>query len=183
MSDESSSIRARNPFLEALGRVTMAGAQLDSSLHHLVSALTHEPTLIFHLHDAGTDKLIQLCELALTVYPFEEGDIVEIKACLKRADKLRIRRNDIVHSLYMQEESGEGLEAMKPIKRSIGFHVTPITPEAMEAVADEIEVLRHDLFVVGWNARASEREGNQRIPSRQPGQKVNGVVASRLGSP
>lgn len=176
MNEESSSVRARDPFLEALGRVTMAGAQLDASLHHLVVALTHEPTLSFHSHDMGTDKLIQICDLALTVYPFTDDDKAEVKACLKRADKLRIRRNNLVHSLYMQAESGEGMEAMKPIKKSVGYDVTAITPQEMEALAGEIAVLQNDLFAAGWNARADERPHMTRIPKRQPGQAVNGYV-------
>ncbi|MFJ9483588.1 hypothetical protein ACIRRI_53385 [Streptomyces mirabilis] len=40
--------RERNPFLEAVRRVTLTGAELDISLKGLLGAIAFEPTLIMH---------------------------------------------------------------------------------------------------------------------------------------
>ncbi|MFF1604204.1 hypothetical protein ACFVYV_43465 [Streptomyces mirabilis] len=165
----------RNPFLEAVGRVTVAGAQLDASLHHLLGAIAHEPTLIMYANAASTDQLLQFCRLALTVGTIEPEDVTEIEACLKRADSLRIRRNTVVHSIYMTAESGEGFDAMKPVRKSLGYSVTPITVEEMETLADEVAVLRSDMFTAGWNATAAKLPGMGRVGPRAPGDTVYGV--------
>ncbi|GED89341.1 hypothetical protein TNCT6_64260 [Streptomyces sp. 6-11-2] len=91
-------------------------------------------------------------------------DATEIEACLKGADNIRIRRNAIVHSIYMKAESGEGMEALKPVRKSLGYNAKPITVEEMEALADEVTVLRSDLFRVGWNAGAGKQPGMGLIP-------------------
>ncbi|MEU0104179.1 hypothetical protein ABZ313_02265 [Streptomyces sp. NPDC006251] len=61
----------RNPFLEAVGSVTVAGAHLNSALHNLLAQLTFEPTLLVLANAEGTDRLIELCELALGVYDID----------------------------------------------------------------------------------------------------------------
>ncbi|MEU0583624.1 hypothetical protein [Streptomyces sp. NPDC006132] len=58
----------RNPFLEAVGSVTVAGAHRDSALHNLLAHLTFEPTLLVPANAEGTARLIELCDLALGVY-------------------------------------------------------------------------------------------------------------------
>ena len=55
--------RERNPFFEAVGRVTVAGAELDFSLKGLLGAIAHEPTLIMYANSQSTSKLIELCNL------------------------------------------------------------------------------------------------------------------------
>ncbi|MFD4968927.1 hypothetical protein [Streptomyces sp. NPDC058424] len=167
----------RNPFLEAVGRVTIAGTELDASLHHLLGAIALEPTLLMHANGANTDKLLQLCRLALTVGTVEPDDVTEIEACLKRADSIRIRRNAVVHSIYMTVELGQGMEALKPIRKSLGYNAKPITVEEMEALADEVTVLRSDMFRAGWNAGAGKQPGMGLIPPRKPGDTVNGIPA------
>ncbi|MFD8219269.1 hypothetical protein ACFV2U_37650 [Streptomyces sp. NPDC059697] len=68
--------RERNPFLEAVGRVTLAGAELDISLKGLLGAVAFEPTLIMYANSQNTSRLIEFCKLALTVGHLEpkEGD-------------------------------------------------------------------------------------------------------------
>ncbi|MGV9248976.1 hypothetical protein [Streptomyces sp. NPDC003710] len=158
--------RERNPFLEAVGRVTIAGAQLDASLHKLLGIVTHEPTLLAYANAGSTDQLIQLCRLALavslTIWP---DDKKALEACLKRADDLRTRRNNVVHSLSFQVEASQHVEASKPVRKGFGYKTTRISVEEMETVADEVEKLRDDMFVAGWNAVAIQR-GGQRLPTR-----------------
>ncbi|WP_406321287.1 hypothetical protein [Streptomyces sp. NBC_01637] len=159
MSQDKSASREPDPFFDAVGRVTVAGTAMDASLHNLLSAVALEPTLIMYTNAANTSQLIELCRLALTVGTVTSEDVTEIEACLKRADALRIRRNDIVHSLHMWEEAGDGIEAMKPIRKNLGYKTTPITIEAMRALAEEIHTLRGEIFRVGWNANAGRMPG------------------------
>ncbi|MGP4090745.1 hypothetical protein [Streptomyces sp. KR55] len=106
-----------------------------------------------------------------------DADTAEIQACLNRAKALKDRRNAVVHSLFMNTGENGGLEAMKPVRKSIGYNATPITIEEMEAIADEVTVLRDDMFSAGWNAGAAKLPGMRPIPPRAPGQKVNGASA------
>ncbi|MGW2550673.1 hypothetical protein [Streptomyces sp. NPDC001635] len=168
--------RERNPFLEAVGRVTIAGTELDMSLRHLLSTITRESTLIHYANAAGTDKLLQLCRLALTAGPVAPEDVPAIAACLDRANRIRERRNRIVHSLFLPTDSDDGINAWKPQSRSIGYTATPVTVEEMEDLADEVTVLRDDLFRAGWNAGPGKDPGMGPIPPRTPGQRVNGVL-------
>jgi hypothetical protein len=168
--------RARDPLMEAIGRVTVAGAQLDAALHGLLGTIAFEPTLLKHTNGASTDQLIQFCRLALTVGTIAEPDVKEIAACLDKADNIRKRRNTVVHSLYMQAETGNGVEALKPVRKNLGYLATPITPDEMEDLADEVTVLRDDMFRAGWNSKAGKMPGMQPIPPRAPGQRVNGVL-------
>ncbi|MEU6371251.1 hypothetical protein ABZ876_37645 [Streptomyces sp. NPDC046931] len=177
MSDDSESLRPRNPFLEAVGSVTIAGAQLDSSLHHLLGWIADEPTLLAYANAGSTDQLIQLCRLALavslTIWP---DDKKAIEACLKRADDLRTRRNDVVHSLYFQVEASQHVKASKPIRKGFGYKSTNISLEEMEAVADEVQKLRDDMYVAGWNAVAVQR-GGRRVPTRA---EIEAAVAAAV---
>ncbi|MET7764829.1 hypothetical protein [Streptomyces sp. NPDC005336] len=164
----------RNPFLEAVGRVTVAGANLDFSLHNLLGQLAFEPTLLQLANAEGTARLIELCELALKTYEVEmlADDVAEVQRCLVRAKVLKDKRNLIVHSLYMRAEDGIGLEAAKPLRRTLGQRVTKITVAEMEATAAEMEALRSDLFRAGWNARAKvtgmTRFPRQATPAGEP---------------
>ncbi|MFD8736239.1 hypothetical protein ACFV06_15185 [Streptomyces sp. NPDC059618] len=168
--------RERNPFLEAVGRVTLAGAELDISLKGLLGAIVHEPTLIMYANSQNTSKLIEFCKLALTIGHLAEEDVSEISACLGRAEKCRDRRNAIVHAIYAPDESGNGIEAMNPMGKKLGYRVSSISVKQMEALADEVAALREDMFRAGWNARAGKMPGMRPIPPRAPGQTVNGVT-------
>ncbi|MEV7107406.1 hypothetical protein [Streptomyces atroolivaceus] len=153
----------RNRLLEAVGRVTLAGAQLDFSLRSLLGALAFEPTLLMFANAEGTARLIDLCKLALNVGTVSPEAVAEVRACLHRANELRIKRNTVVHSMFMQAEESDGFEAMKPLAKNIGMSVSLLTIAEMEATAQAIEELRGDMFRVGWNARCAET-GMARIP-------------------
>jgi hypothetical protein len=168
----------RDPFLESVGRVTLACAELDISLKGLLGAIAHEPTLIMYANSQNTSKLTEFCKLALTVGHLAPEDVTATSACLTRAEKCRDRRNTIVHAIYAPAESGVGIEGMNPAKKTLGYRVSAISVEEMEALADEITVLRNDMFTAGWNARAGKMPGMQPIPPRARGQKVNGVTPS-----
>ncbi|MFB7238089.1 hypothetical protein ACFCXK_25240 [Streptomyces sp. NPDC056269] len=154
----------RNPFLEAVGRVTVAGALLDKHLHGLLGTIAFEPTLLVYANADGTARLIELCELALTVGYIAPEDIPPIKACLARARELKNRRNKIVHSIFVRMEEGPELSAMMPLRKQLGASVTAITIPEMEETATQIEQLCSEVFVAGWNA-TSARRGMTRIPS------------------
>jgi hypothetical protein len=117
--------RERNPFLEAVGRVTVAGAELDFGLRSLLGAIAHEPTLLMYANAANTSQLIEFCRLSLKVGVIADEHVPDIEACLTRADKFRERRNTIVHALYMPTESGIGIEAMNPTRKKFGYNSTP----------------------------------------------------------
>ncbi|MEU7048057.1 hypothetical protein [Streptomyces eurythermus] len=169
--------RERNPFLEAVGRVTLAGGELDFSLRHLLGAITLEPTLLMYANAANTSQLIEFCKIALSVGHLDAADVEEIMPCLTRAEKFRNRRNTIVHALYAPSESGVGMETMNPVKKNLGYRTSAVTVEEMEALADEVIVLREDMFRVGWNARAAKLPGMGKIPPRAPSQADNGASA------
>ncbi|MFF9215594.1 hypothetical protein [Streptomyces viridosporus] len=155
----------RNPFLEAVGRVTVAGANLDFSLHHLLGQLAMEPTLLVLANAEGTARLIELCELALNMYELEmePEDVADVKRCLARAKAVKDKRNLVVHSLYMPDANGDGMEALKPLRKTLGQRATKISVAEMEAIAAEMEALRSDLFRAGWNAK-TRHSGMSRIP-------------------
>ncbi|MEU0428506.1 hypothetical protein ABZ235_33880 [Streptomyces canus] len=164
----------RNPFLEAVGRVTVAGAHLDRHLHSLLGSLAFEPTLLVLANAEGTARLIELCELALKCYNHDNpADLADVKDCLARAKTLKDKRNTVVHSLFMQAEGGIGLEAMRPMRKTLGHSVTPITIEEMESVAKEMDELQHGLFRAGWNIR-SPQSGMRRIP--RPGEPAEAAA-------
>ena len=167
--------RERNPFLEGVGRVTIAGAELDVALKGLLGSIAREPTLIMYANGQNTSKLIELCKLALAVGHLAAEDIAEISACLARAEKCRDRRNSIVHAIYAPGEDGVGMEAMNPVRKKLGYRVSSVSVEEMEALADEVVILRDDLFTAGWNATTGEMPGIKPIPPRKPGDTVNGV--------
>ncbi|MGP4090746.1 hypothetical protein [Streptomyces sp. KR55] len=50
--------RERNPFFEAVGRVTVAGAELDFSLRQLLGTIAPEPTLLLSANTEGCARLI-----------------------------------------------------------------------------------------------------------------------------
>ncbi|MFF3690713.1 hypothetical protein [Streptomyces sp. NPDC002187] len=154
----------RNPFLEAVGRVTVAGAELDASLHNLLGVIAFEPTLLTLANAEGTARLIEWCGVALTAGTLAEEDVAEIRACLARASELKDKRNQIVHSIFAEAEDGNGLEAMKPRRKRWGHSVTSLSIEEMETTAQQIEELRSAMFRAGWNARCRET-GMPRLPS------------------
>lgn len=169
--------RERNPFLEAVGRVTIAGAELDVALKFLLGSIAHEPTLIMYANSQNTSKLIELCKLALTVGHLAPEDVDKLSACLIRAERCRDRRNTIVHAIYVSDEAGAGIEAMNPLKKNLGYRASSISVEEMEALADEIALLRNDIFSTSWNATAAKMPGIEPVPPRKPGDTVNGVPA------
>lgn len=168
--------RERNPFLEAIGRVTMVGAELDFSLRHLLGCIALEPTLLMYANAASTNQLIEFCELALKIGHFAAEDASEIAACLKRADDFRKQRNTVVHGLFMPDESGAGVEAVMPQRKSWGYRASTVSVEHMEKLADEVALLRDSMFRAGWNAQAAKLPGMRRMPPPTPGQQVNGVT-------
>lgn len=155
----------RNAFFEAVGKVTVAGAHLDFSLHNVLGQIAFEPTLLSLANAEGTAKLIEWCERALANYDvdMDAEDVAELKRCLAKAKELKDKRNTIVHSLFMQSMEGEGMEALKPLRRTLGHKATKITIAEMEATASEMEALRGELFRAAWNA-TSKRTGMARIP-------------------
>ncbi|WP_240657803.1 hypothetical protein [Streptomyces populi] len=167
--------RERDPFLEAVGRITLAAGELDHSLRSLLGSIAFEPTLIKYANAAKTDQLIQFCKLALTNGVIEPEGVDEITKCLERADRFRDRRNKIVHAIYSQNESGTGIEGLNPVRKNLGYRATPISVEEMEALADEVALLRSDMFRAGWNATAGKAPGLGTIPAPKPGEFVNGV--------
>ncbi|MDF3148813.1 MULTISPECIES: hypothetical protein [unclassified Streptomyces] len=172
--------RERNPLLEAVGRVTLAGARLDSALRGLLGSLAPEPTLISYANAEGTDRLIDLCKLALEIRKVPAEDEAAVKDCLTRARALKDQRNRVVHSLFAPEEEGDGFAAMKPLKKSIGLSVSKMTIASMEKTADEIEDLLADLFRAGWNAR-SHVTGMPRMPNPAPGEAPSKVQYGAFG--
>ncbi|MFE9601988.1 MULTISPECIES: hypothetical protein [Streptomyces] len=165
MNNADAAAPERNPFLEAVGRVTVAGAHLDRSLHSLLGSIAFEPTLLVYANAANTDQLIDFCRLALTVSTMADAEAGEITACLNQAKALKNKRNTIVHAIFMSAGEGDGYEAMKPARKTLGHSVTPLTIEDMETVAQQIEELRHELFRLGWNARCA-RSGMPLMPPR-----------------
>lgn len=148
-----------SPFFDAVGRVTAAGARMDASLHQLLGSLSMEATLMMHANTASTVQLIDFCRLALDVHTKDPEDEAAISACLDRANVLRIRRNDVVHSLYMQADAGDVWDAMKPVKKNVGYKVTSITVEALLTLSKDIETLLSDMFRASWNATAAKLPG------------------------
>ncbi|MGY5121194.1 hypothetical protein ACWC2H_36040 [Streptomyces sp. 900105755] len=61
------------------------------------------------------------------------------------------------------------------MRKNIGYRSIAIGVEEMEQLADDIAVLRDDLFRVGWNATVAKQTGADLIQPRQPGDTVNGV--------
>ncbi|MEU6591380.1 hypothetical protein ABZ923_19520 [Streptomyces sp. NPDC046881] len=110
-----------------------------------------------HANAANTSQLIEFCKLALNVGHIAAEDVEAIQSCLTRAEKFRNRRNTIVHKM-------------------LGYHTSAVTVEEMEALADEVAVLRDDMFRAGWNASSAKPSGMERLPPRLPGQTVNGVT-------
>ncbi|MET7711012.1 hypothetical protein [Streptomyces sp. NPDC005407] len=157
----------RDPFLEAVGRVTVAGAHLDASLHGLLGAIAFEPTLLKLANAEGTARLIDMCEVALTVGTLAPEDVAEVRACLARARELKDKRNQIVHSIFLQAEKGNGFEAMKPRSRKLGSSVVSLTVEEMEATAKQMAELRERMFRAGWNGRC-KMTGMTPIPPPAP---------------
>ncbi|MFF3647378.1 hypothetical protein ACFYXV_01870 [Streptomyces sp. NPDC002181] len=171
----------RDPFLEAVGRVTVAGALLDKHLHNLLGSIALEPTLLVYANADGTARLIELCELALTVGYVAPEDVPPIKECLVRARELKNRRNKIVHSIFVRTEDGPALSAMMPLRKQLGASVTAITIPEMEEIAMQIERLCSDIFVAGWNA-TSTRSGMTRLP--QPAARSSeGTTDDQSGDP
>ncbi|MFC9703881.1 hypothetical protein ACFTWD_24670 [Streptomyces sp. NPDC056943] len=171
----------RNPFLEAVGRVTVAGALLDQHLHSLLGSIAFEPTLLMYANADGTARLIELCELALTVGYVAPEDVPPIKAGLARARELKNRRNKIVHSIFINTEEGPELSAMMPLRRQLGSSVTAVTIPEMEETAKQIEELCSEIFVAGWNA-TSARRGMNRLPS-PAASKDGGASENQLDGP
>ncbi|MGW0795954.1 hypothetical protein [Streptomyces sp. NPDC002692] len=167
--------KERDPFLEAVGRVTLAGGQIDHALRGLIGTITLEPTLSMHANAAKTQELVTIARLGLKGGKIDQPDADEIEASLKRVDRFRERRNTIVHALFMPAESGTGLDAMNPARKNIGYNTSSITVEEMEELADDAQLLIAELFRVGWNARAGKLPGMQPLPNPVPGQTVNGV--------
>ncbi|MFJ8192797.1 hypothetical protein ACIQ8D_24000 [Streptomyces sp. NPDC096094] len=161
----------RSPFFEAVGRVTVAGANLDSSLHHLLGQIALEPTLLRLANAEGAARLIELCELALQTYRSEipAEDMAALSSCLVRAKALKDKRNAVVHSIFLQALEGEGLEAARPARKSLGQRVLTITIPEMETIADDVEALRLELFRAGWNAGA-HASGMSRLPAQSTNQ-------------
>ncbi|MFJ6835515.1 hypothetical protein [Streptomyces sp. NPDC091209] len=81
-----------------------------------------------------------------------------------------------MHAICAPAESGVGIEAMNPMGKKLGYRVSSISIEQMEALADEVTVLRDDMFRAGWNAHAGKMPGLGLIPPRAPGQTVNGIT-------
>ncbi|AYD81670.1 hypothetical protein SEA_KROMP_69 [Streptomyces phage Kromp] len=158
-----------NAFLEAVGRVTVQGAQLDARLHTLLGNLALDPVLLRRANGASTGQLINFCDLALKNGTLEQGEIAEVKAALARADALRERRNAVVHSIHLRFESSEVLKQLKAARRTLGYNSTTITVEEMEALAVEMQELGVELFRVGWNAGPAKAPGMDRIPPQLPG--------------
>jgi hypothetical protein len=123
----------------------------------------------------NTSKLIEFCKLALDVGHLAPEDVTEISACLVRADKCRDRRNTIVHAIYLPAESGVGFEALNPVRKQLAYRAASISVEEMEALADEVAILRDDMFRAGWNATAAKMPGMKPIEPRKPDDTVNGV--------
>ncbi|WP_328441734.1 hypothetical protein OHA71_42715 [Streptomyces sp. NBC_00444] len=151
--------------------MTLAGAELDISLKGLLSSIAHEPTLIMHANAHNTSKLIEFCKLALTVGHLEPEDVSEIAACPTRAEKCRDRRNTIVHAIYAPAESGGGVETMNPVRKKLGYRASAVSVEEMEALADEVTVLRDDIFTAGWNATVGKLPGMEPSPRRAPARR------------
>ncbi|MFD8967730.1 hypothetical protein ACFV0C_22500 [Streptomyces sp. NPDC059568] len=168
--------RERNPFLEAVGRVTLAGAELDISLKGLLGSIARESTLIMYANSQNTSKLIEFCKLALTVGHLEPEDVTEISACLTRAEKCRDRRNTIVHAIYAPAESGgrhrgdepreeePGLSSLLHLRRGDGGSRGRGHRTAGRHVPSRLE---------RWCWQAARHEADP--PPTGPGQTVNGV--------
>ncbi|MFI8513950.1 hypothetical protein ACIGHB_22760 [Streptomyces sp. NPDC085460] len=157
----------RNPFFEAVGRVTVAGALLDLHLRGLLGNISFEPTLLMYANAEGTARLIELCELGLTVGTLAGEDVQPIKACLARARELKDQRNKIVHSLFIKTGEGPELTAMKQMRKQLGASGTAMTIAEMEETARQIEALCGEMFAAGWNA-TSGRRGLTRMPHPTP---------------
>ncbi|WP_433892506.1 hypothetical protein [Streptomyces sp. CA-111067] len=145
--------RERNPFLEAVGSITLAGGMLDNHLRTLLGSLAHEPTLLAHANAESTDRLIDLCRLALRMQAIPKDEAAEVNKCLDLARDLKNKRNQVVHSIFFHQEDGE-IQAMKPVKKTIGMSGTAITVSEMEETAAQIQELCLELFRTGWNATA-----------------------------
>jgi hypothetical protein len=173
----NAAMHERNPFLEAVGRVTVAGAHLDLSLHNLLGQIAFEPTLIKLANAEGTARLIELCELALQTYGSDipAEDVATVSRCLVQAKSLKDKRNMVVHSLFFQSLEGGELEAAKPLRKRLGQRVTKITISEMEIIADSLEALCGDLFRAGWNA-GTHSSGMPRI-APQPTSEGVGVTS------
>jgi hypothetical protein len=167
--------RERDPFVEAVGLVTIAGAQLDFSLRNMLGSITREPTLIMYANAASTSQLIELCRLALKTGVTADKFIPAIEDCLTRADRFRVRRNTIVHALYLPTGPDGGVEAMNPLKKKMGYNSSPVTVEEMESLVADATILRSDMFSATWNASTAGLPGMPPIPPRRSGEAVDGV--------
>jgi hypothetical protein len=61
------------------------------------------------------------------------------------------------------------------VRKNLGYRVSSISVEDMETLADEVSVLRDDIFRAGWDATAAKMPGMAPLLPRKPGDTVNGV--------
>ncbi|WP_146166763.1 hypothetical protein [Streptosporangium nondiastaticum] len=174
--------RQRNPLLEAVGLVTIAGAHLEARLRNLLSCLAQEPTLLKLANTENTGRLIYICELAVEGLDVPEQDRAALSACLKEAGRLQEARSRVVHSLLLHNGNGIEVLALKPARKSLGVNQWTATIEGMERTAHEIEELRFEMFRCGWNSVA-HKAGMSRIPETEGEQHVHLVTGPEAEDP
>ncbi|MFJ9865974.1 hypothetical protein [Streptomyces sp. NPDC101165] len=71
-----------------------------------------------------------------------------------------------------QDEPGASFEAMNPAKKNVGYRTSAVSVQEMEALANEVALLRDAMFRTGWNSRAAKMPGMRKIPPPPDGVTV-----------
>lgn len=155
--EDADKARDTQPY-DAVGRVTAEGVLLEHSLRFLIVAIEFTLTLANYANAASLNQLIDLSRVALdSQRSLSQAQRTEIAEIIERADKLRIARNEIVHSLWRPEAGDQdnpvvSFAGYKPARRKIGMRELPSrTIEEMRTIAAEIFALRDDMFAVTYN--------------------------------
>jgi hypothetical protein len=154
---------SQDPLFYCIGRVAYAWSNLESELGRVLVAVLSAPLAavlttgqnysIIHGHLEALVKFGTGKYKHESPPPLEEDHRMRLEAELVVVQALSIRRNQIVHGLWLPQpgSTGEHWYNLRPQRHRQMMPLDPITIPEMHTVAEEIDASAHRLGLIGEN--------------------------------
>jgi hypothetical protein len=144
------------PLYDAIGRVVLEAAGMESQLGDLISAVSLGPLTVYLTRGQPFAVLEQMLKALIDNDHVPEPLHSQVREARSEAIRLHGRRNAIVHGTWLPGEAPGQFTAFRPGKYRLSGTPHAFSIDEMHDLAHDLAVLAMRMFMLAWNVEAQQ---------------------------